>query len=76
MRVTLDPAGVRDAACDCPMGEGGDCKHVAAVLLTYARDPDGFAEVPTVDEAVAAAGTSLPLLLLLSHHGSAPAWRR
>lgn len=53
VRVTLDPAGVRDAACDCPMGEGGDCKHVAAVLLTYAREPDGFAEVPTVDEAVA-----------------------
>jgi hypothetical protein len=52
VRVTLDPTGVRDAACDCPMGEEGDCKHVAAVLLTYAKEPEAFAEVPTVDEAL------------------------
>ncbi|MBK8697579.1 MAG: SWIM zinc finger family protein [Deltaproteobacteria bacterium] len=52
VRVTLDPTGVRDAACDCPMGETGDCKHVAAVLLTYAREPEAFVEVPTVDEAL------------------------
>ncbi len=52
VRVTLDPTGVRDAACDCPMGEEGDCKHVAAVLLTYAKEPEAFVEVPTVDEAL------------------------
>lgn len=52
VRATLDPSGVRDAACDCPMGEEGDCKHVAAVLLTYAKEPEAFAEVPTVDEAL------------------------
>ena len=34
------------------MGEEGDCKHVAAVLLTYAKEPEAFAEVPTVDEAL------------------------
>jgi uncharacterized Zn finger protein len=53
VRVTLDPTGVREAFCDCPMGEAGDCKHVAAALLTFARDPAAFAEVATVDEALA-----------------------
>lgn len=53
VRVTLDATGVADALCDCPMGDAGDCKHVAAVLLTYAKDPEAFAEVPTADEALA-----------------------
>lgn len=53
VRVTLGTTGVVDALCDCPMGDAGDCKHVAAVLLTYAREPEAFAEVPTADEALA-----------------------
>jgi len=53
VRVTLGATGVVDALCDCPMGDAGDCKHVAAVLLTYAKEPEAFAEVPTADEALA-----------------------
>ncbi|MBN1680936.1 MAG: SWIM zinc finger domain-containing protein [Anaerolineae bacterium] len=48
--ITLDEAGIRSASCTCPYHFGGYCKHVVAVLLTYIRQPETFAEQPELSE--------------------------
>jgi hypothetical protein len=50
-RVWARVAGgrVQEADCSCPVGDGGRCKHVAAVLLTFRADPDEFTEVEETD---------------------------
>ncbi len=40
---------VQDADCSCPVGDGGRCKHVAALLMTFRDDPDAFTEVEETD---------------------------
>lgn len=50
-------AEVRDgevvaADCSCPVGDGGRCKHVAALLLAYLADPDQFQEVQDLDASL------------------------
>ena len=46
VRVTLSSSGVADAECSCPVGAGGHCKHVAALLLTWLHHPEYFREAP------------------------------
>ncbi len=46
--VTLNSAGIQDAGCSCPVGSG--CKHIAALLLTFMRDPERFHTTQTLDE--------------------------
>lgn len=41
--ATLGETGIVKSDCSCPVG--GRCKHVAALLLTYLQDPEGFTEV-------------------------------
>jgi uncharacterized Zn finger protein len=54
VEVTFDQkADIADAECSCPVGDGGYCKHVAAVLLTWRRRPDGFTETEEVGAALA-----------------------
>ena len=43
---------ITDADCTCPVGDGGCCKHVAALLLCYQRDPDAFVETEEIDVAL------------------------
>jgi uncharacterized Zn finger protein len=43
VRVELDEGGVRSAFCTCPYDFGGYCKHVIALLLSYAHEPESFA---------------------------------
>ena len=47
MEVELDAKGIFESRCSCPAG--GSCKHVAALLLTWVKDPETFDEpgVPT-----------------------------
>jgi uncharacterized Zn finger protein len=40
VRAELDAGGVRAASCNCDYDFGGHCKHIVALLLTYARDPE------------------------------------
>lgn len=40
---------VQDADCSCPVGDGGRCKHVAALLMTFREDPEVFTEVEEAD---------------------------
>jgi len=43
VRVELDEGGIRSASCTCPYDFGGDCKHIVALLLSYAHKPEDFA---------------------------------
>ena len=42
VRVELDEAGIREAQCSCPYEYSGYCKHIVALLLTYAHHPKRF----------------------------------
>jgi uncharacterized Zn finger protein len=44
VQATLGPQQIQSADCSCPVGAGGRCKHVAALLLTWLNDPDRFQE--------------------------------
>src|SRR6516164_4280985 len=50
--VTFDGDAIVGADCSCPVGDGGHCKHVAALLLYYREHPDAFVEVEELDEAL------------------------
>jgi uncharacterized Zn finger protein len=43
VRAELDEGGVRSASCTCPYDFGGYCKHIIALLLSYAHEPESFA---------------------------------
>jgi uncharacterized Zn finger protein len=54
VRTVLTPAGeVDDAGCSCPVGGGGRCKHVAALLLTFREYPGKFPETASVNATLA-----------------------
>lgn len=44
VEVTLGDSGIQSATCSCPMGDGGRCKHVVALLLTWIEAPKPFTE--------------------------------
>jgi len=47
--VLFNSKGIEAAECSCPIGDGGHCKHVVALLLTWVNDPDSFQEVEAID---------------------------
>lgn len=49
VEVTLGTAGIVAAACNCPVGAGGSCKHVAVLLLTWISNPAAFRAVEDLD---------------------------
>jgi hypothetical protein len=42
VEATMGDEGIAEADCSCPVGSGGHCKHIAALLLTWLDDPDAF----------------------------------
>src|SRR5437879_4161069 len=52
VEVTFDGEEIARADCSCPIGAGGHCKHVAALLLVYRQHADAFAEVEELDRAL------------------------
>ena len=44
LQVTFGLAGIASANCSCPVGAGGRCKHIAALLLTWVDAPASFEE--------------------------------
>jgi uncharacterized Zn finger protein len=42
VEATLSSHGIVEAHCSCPVGIGGHCKHVAALLLTWINHPESF----------------------------------
>src|SRR3989442_264987 len=51
--VTFDAGGIASAECPCPYDWGGICKHIVAVLLAYANEPDQVEERPPLDGLLA-----------------------
>ncbi|GGR63998.1 hypothetical protein GCM10008959_27700 [Deinococcus seoulensis] len=50
--ATLERGQVQGAACSCPVGEDGRCKHVAALLARAVTSPADFRELPPLDAAL------------------------
>lgn len=42
VEAILSSHGIVEAHCSCPVGIGGHCKHVAALLLTWINHPESF----------------------------------
>lgn len=54
IRARVCPEGIVSAYCDCPVGSGGRCKHVAAVLLAWLDEPGGFVPVESLQQRLKA----------------------
>lgn len=52
VEVTFAAQGIVEADCSCPVGSGGQCKHVAALLLTWCHKPEDFTEVKKLETAL------------------------
>ncbi len=64
--VSFNERGIQSADCSCPVGEGGHCKHVVALLLTWADNPASFQE--TEDRNAALERRSKTELISLIRH--------
>lgn len=49
VEILLGPQGIVAGACSCPVGEGGRCKHAAALLLCWLHEPDTFQDLEDLD---------------------------
>ena len=47
--VAFDAEGIGKANCSCPVGAGGHCKHVGALLFAWLNQPDAFRVVAELD---------------------------
>ena len=45
--------GIEETSCNCPYSQGGICKHIGALLLTYVRKPQAFRPVPPLETMLA-----------------------
>lgn len=52
IKVDFGPHGIVAADCSCPVGGGGHCKHVAALLLYWLYRPDDFVDTPDPDSVL------------------------
>lgn len=52
VQVSLGPTGILAADCSCPVGHGGHCKHVVALLLAWVNDPNAFSTAEDLDSAL------------------------
>ncbi|GAA5437184.1 hypothetical protein M8445_14740 [Deinococcus aquaticus] len=50
--ATIDRGQVQGAACSCPVGGDGRCKHVAALLARAVASPADFRKLPLLDAAL------------------------
>ena len=49
LHVAFGPEDIETADCSCPVGNGGHCKHVGALLLAWLVQPDAFRPAPELD---------------------------
>ena len=49
LRVAFGHGGIEEAHCSCPVGGGGHCKHVGALLLAWMDRPDAFRMLEELD---------------------------
>jgi len=65
VEVTMGTEGITEAECSCPVGAGGHCKHVAALLLTWLDSPEAFEETPDLETTLEQ--RSKPELIAMIH---------
>ncbi|BDP40838.1 hypothetical protein DAETH_08070 [Deinococcus aetherius] len=65
VRATVEGGEVVSARCSCPVGGGGHCKHVAALLARAVEDRAAFTALPELSEVLE--GLSVPELHRLIH---------
>ena len=51
--ATLAKDGVAETSCTCPYDQGGICKHIVALLLTYVHKPQSFRIIPPLEQMLA-----------------------
>ena len=49
LTVAFGPRGIGEADCSCPVGSGGHCKHVGALLHAWLNQPGSFQEVAELE---------------------------
>ncbi len=49
LRVAFGSEGIEEAHCSCPVGGGGHCKHVGALLLAWLEQPGAFRVAAELD---------------------------
>ena len=49
LHVSFGASGIDEANCSCPVGGGGRCKHVGALLIAFLEQPDAFRVVEELD---------------------------
>ena len=54
VEATLKNGTIQRANCSCPVGDGGHCKHTAALLLTWIDFPELFTEVEALKASLEA----------------------
>jgi uncharacterized Zn finger protein len=52
VEATLEDGQITDSHCSCPVGGGGRCKHVAALLLTWQAQRETFAPVEELTQTL------------------------
>ena len=52
LHVAFGANGIDEANCSCPVGGGGRCKHVGALLLAFVEQPDAFRVVEELDTSL------------------------
>jgi len=52
LEATLHDDGIAAAECSCPVGGGGRCKHVVALLLTWVEAPEEFSDRDPLEQTV------------------------
>lgn len=53
LSVTFDKKGVAEMDCTCPYDQGGVCKHLVALLLTWTRKPEAVRRLDSLDKMLA-----------------------
>ncbi|MCS7306593.1 MAG: SWIM zinc finger family protein [Thermoguttaceae bacterium] len=49
IRVLFNETGITEAECTCPIGQGGYCKHVAALLVAWRERPQDFLQLEELE---------------------------
>jgi uncharacterized Zn finger protein len=49
VEIELNADGIAGGVCTCTAGEGGHCKHAAALLLAWVHEPGSFSVVPELE---------------------------
>lgn len=52
LSVMLDNRKILASSCSCPVGGGGRCKHMAALLLAWLHEPASFSEVESLTDVL------------------------